>query len=256
MRRVHEVLAAEVARDGLAWAQSVLAVLVGVTGLIVFVPWALERRRRPEVRFQWKIALNGEAANLDLWPEDEVPEVKADQKILIEAAIQNVGDRPGEEGLINFVVPDILRLTSAGNPDRKMVVATNMTAGQPPDYRVNFFDPKTGPWSPGDWVSLHYAIDHVEPAALDDSVRVRLLFCVSDTKFNQTGKRRFPSFVRHYEIGSAPAGTPWPPGPRAFTWREFIKKIRLIQAMPHSRVHCTRGERGDVRDLILAPIGK
>jgi hypothetical protein len=200
--------------------------------------------------------LSGDVADLTLWPEDEVPKVGASQKILIEAAIQNVGDRPGEDGLINFAVPDMLQLTSVNDPDRKMIVSNDATAGLPPDHRVNFFAPTTGPWSPGDWVSLHYSIEHVEPAALEDSVRVRLLFSVSDTRFNQSGRRWFPSFVRHYEIGGAPAGTPWPPGPKAFTWQDFIKKIRRVRAMPRNRVRCTRGERSDVRDIILTPVGK
>jgi hypothetical protein len=216
----------------------------------------LGRRRRPEVRFQWRISLSGDKADLALWPENDVPEVKASQKILIEAAIQNVGDRPGEGGLINFVVPDMLRLTSVNNPDRKMTVSNDVTAGLPPDYRVNFFAPTTGPWSPGDWVSLHYSIEPAEAALLKDPVRVRLLFSVSDTRFNQSGRRWFPSFVRRYEAVGAPAGTPWPPGPKAFTWQDFTKKIRRVRAMPHNRVHCTRGERSDVRDLILTPVGK
>jgi len=251
---VHEALAADVARDSWAWLQYGLSILAGLTGLIVFVPWALERRRRPETRFQWKVSQSGEAAGLDLWDGEDVPEVPADQVVLVEAAIQNVGDRPGEDGLINFVVPDCLRLVSVNNPDRKVIVATNLTAGLAPEHRVHFFAPTTGAWSPGDWVSLHHSLELVDPEALEDPLRIRLLFCVSDTRFNESGKRWLPSFIRHFDVGNAPAGTPWPPRTEASAWRAFVGQVRWVHSMPHGRVYRTRGERQDTRDIVFMPI--
>jgi hypothetical protein len=254
MRRVEGFLAADVARDGWAWAQWGLSILAGITGFVVFVPWALERRRRPETRFQWKVSQSGNAADLVLWDAVDAPEVPANQIVLLEAAIQNVGDRPGEDGLINFVVPDCLRLVSVNNPDRKVIVSTNPTAGLPPEHRVHFFAPTTGPWSPGDWVSLHYSLEHVDPDQLRKPLRIRLLFSVSDTRFNESGRRWLPSLVRHFDIESAPAGRPWPPGSETSAWRRFRRYIRWVRPMPRGRVYCTRGERSDTRDIIFMPV--
>jgi hypothetical protein len=52
-----QALSATVERDGWAWLQYALSVVATVTGIVVFSQWALERRRRPEVCFYWRLSL-------------------------------------------------------------------------------------------------------------------------------------------------------------------------------------------------------
>src|SRR5690348_3507939 len=127
-----EILAASVARDGWSWLQFGFAILAGITGFVVFIPWALERRRRPEARFLWKFSENGRLANLEPWEPNRIPKLQRGHLYAVEAAIQNVGDIAGDDGLINFVVPDCFELILPSNPDSKPAVSTNETAGIPP----------------------------------------------------------------------------------------------------------------------------
>jgi hypothetical protein len=105
-----EALPVAVERDGWDWLLYALSLAAAVTAIVLFLPWALERRRRPEVGFHWKFSPDGDPANLTPWSAGYVPEIDPTQPFLVEAAIQNTGDQAGGDTLVNFVAPDCFDL--------------------------------------------------------------------------------------------------------------------------------------------------
>ena len=53
MTRVVVLRAVAVDRDAWAWTQYALSVTAATTGITVFLSWAAQWRRRPEILFQW-----------------------------------------------------------------------------------------------------------------------------------------------------------------------------------------------------------
>jgi hypothetical protein len=241
-----QALSAPVERDGWAWLQYALSVAATLTAIVAFSVWALEVRRRPEVRFYWRLSTDGDSTHLADWEPDEVPEIKAGQPLLVGAAIQNTGDKAGRDTLINFVVPDCFDLRHREEPEQEPVHSGNATAGLPPDNRVVFFAPRVEPWAPPNWHMRYYRLTYVGDPSIQP-LRFRLLFTVSDSRFNSRGRRWVWSIVPPLEPQGAPVGTPWPP--TRFTRRT----MRWVRAEPRGRVACVPGERSDVRDLIVVP---
>jgi hypothetical protein len=160
---------------------------------------------------------------------------------------QNTGDKAGTDTLVNFVVPDCFDLRQHGKPDAEPLHAGNDTAGLPPESRVVFFAPRAEPWTPANWFLWHYEMRYLATRQCEEPVRVRLLFDVSDSRFNARGRRWLPSLVPPLEFRGTPAGTPWPPEPKLY-W-----KIRRVRPMPRGRVVCMPGNRRDIRELIVMP---
>ncbi len=235
-----------VERDVWDWLLYAVTVLAAVTAIVVFLAWAAELRRRPEVRFYWRLSPDGDPAHLAIWPPGQVPKIKATQPFLVEAAIQNTGDKAGRDTLINFVVPDCFDLRQRAAPEVEPPHATNDTAGLPPDNRVVFFAPRPEPWTPVNWHLRQYRLRYVADQC-KRPLAVRLLFTVTDSRFNSRGWRWLPSIVPSLESQGAPVGTPWPPGPAK------RRTVRWARAEPRGRVACLPGERSDVRDLIVMP---
>jgi len=94
-----------VERDLWDWYLYAASLCAAITAIVLFLPWALERRRRPEVRIDWALSLNGDPAKLENWPADYVPQIIPGQAIYVRVAVHNVGDRASEAALTNFVVP-------------------------------------------------------------------------------------------------------------------------------------------------------
>ncbi len=244
MRRMARVVTVE--RDVWDWLLYAITAVAAVTAIVVFLAWAAELRRRPEIRFSWRLSPDGDPAHLADWSPDEVPEIKATQPFLVAAAMQNTGDKAGRDTLINFVVPDCFDLRQPAAPDAEPLHAPNYTAGLPPDNRVVFFAPRPGLWTPANFHLLQYRLQYVGDQC-DQPLRVRLLFRVSDSRFNGRGRRLLPSIVPLLENQDAPVGMPWPPAPAKHP------RVRWARAEPHGRVACLPGERSDVRDLIVMP---
>ena len=248
-----EAFPVTVERDVLDWLLYAVSAIAATTAIVLFLPWALERRRRPEIRFQWKFSPDGDPAKLILWPPDYVPEVNPTQPFLVEAAIQNIGDKAGGDTLINFVAPDCFALRQLGKPEAEHLSATNDTAGLPPEYRVVFAAPRAEPWTPGNWYLWQYRLQHSSARQGDRPFPVRLLFDVSDSRFNSHGRRWLPSLLPPSELQGASAGTPWPPVPIRRRWRMATWRIRWVRAAPRDRVVCSPGTRRDIRDFTVVP---
>jgi hypothetical protein len=248
-----EALSVTVERDGWDWLLYILSVIAALTAIIAFSVWVSELRRRPEVGFHWGFSADGDPAKLSLWPEDYVPEIDPTQPFLVQTAILNRGDKAGGDTLINFVAPDCFDLHQPGNPEAKHLTSRNSTAGLPPEYRVVFAAPRAEPWTPGNWYMWHYRLQYSSTQQCDRPLRIRLLFEVSDSRFNSRGRRWLPSVLPPPEPQDAPAGTPWPPEPTMPRWRRALWRIRYVRAEPHDRVVCSPGDRRDIRDLILMP---
>ena len=120
-------------------------------------------------------------------------------------------------------------------------------AGLPPDNRVVFFVHRPDPWTPVNWLLYQYRLQYVAAAQLERPLRVRLLFDISDSRFNSRGRRWLPSIVPPLELHGARVGAPWPPR------SSRRRMIRLARADPRGRVACLPGNRQDVRDLIVLP---
>jgi hypothetical protein len=244
MRPMARIVTVE--RDVWDWLLYAVTAVAAVTAIVVFLAWAAELRRRPEIKFQWRLSPDADPAHLTTWAPDHVPEIKGTQPFLVEAAIQNTGDKAGRDTLINFVVPDCFDLRQRPAPEVEPLHAGNETAGLPPDIRVVFFAPRPGLWTPANWHLLQYQLQYVADQCAQP-LRVRLLFRVSDSRFNGRGRRLLPSMVPLLENRDAPVGTPWPPAPAKH------RRVRWVRAQPHDRVACLPGERSDVRDLIVMP---
>jgi hypothetical protein len=247
MRPMTRVVTAE--RDVWDWLLYAVTALAAVTAIVVFSAWAAELRRRPEIRFYWRLSPDGDSAHLAVWEPDEVPEIKATQPFLVEAAIQNTGDKAGRDTVINFVASDCFDLRRCEAPEDEPLRGGNATAGLPPDNRAVFFAPRAEPWAPPNWQMSHYRLQYVADQP-DQPLRFRLFFTVSDSRFNSRGRRWLPSIVPPLESQSAPMGTPWPPT------RSRRRTIRWARAEPRGRVACLPGERSDVRDLTVVPVIK
>jgi hypothetical protein len=237
---------ATVERDGWDWLLYVLSAGAAFTAIVSFSAWAFELRRRPEIRFYWRLSPDGDSTHLADWEPDEVPEIKARQPLLVGAAIQNTGDKAGHDTLINFVVPDCFDLRQREAPEQEPIHSGNATAGLPPDSSVVFFAPRVEPWAPPNWYMRYYRLQYVGDPPVQP-LRLRLLFTVSDSRFNRSGRRWLPSIVPPSQSQSAPVGTAWPPA------RTSRQTIRWARAEPRGRVACMPGERSDVRDLIVMP---
>jgi hypothetical protein len=233
-------------RDVWDWLPYAITALAAITAIIAFSAWAAELRRRPEIRFYWRLSPDGDPAHLAVWEPDEVPEIKATQPFLVEAAIQNTGDKAGRDTLINFVASDCFDLRLCEAPEDEPLRAGNATAGLPPDNRAVFYAPQAEPWTPPNWHMRHYRLQYVADQP-DRPLQFRLFFTVSDSRFNSRGWRWLPSIVPPLESQSALMGTPWPPT------RSKRRTIRWARAEPRGRVACLPGERSDIRDLIVMP---
>jgi hypothetical protein len=244
MRPMTRVVTVE--RDVWDWLLYAFTALAAVTAIVVFSAWAAELRRRPEIRFYWRLSPDGDPAHLAVWEPDEVPEIRATQPFLVAAAIQNTGDKAGRDTLVNFVASDCFDLHQCEAPEDEPRRAGNATAGLPSDNRAVFFAVRAEPWTPVNWHMRHYRLQYVADQP-DQPLRLRLLFTVSDSRFNSRGWRWLPSIVQPLESEGAPVGTPWPPPPAKG------RTVRWARAEPRGRVACLPGERSDVRDLILIP---
>lgn len=235
-----------VAKDLGDWILYYLSLGAAATAIVLFVPWALERRRRPEVHVLWQFSRTGQLEDLEEWPVGTRHEIAPGDEVLISVSILNSGDRAGEDMLTNFVVPDLFSLAFDDDLTAKPAVARNMTAGLPPQFLTKYFGPAPTMWTPGNWWYSNYRLKVSADLELTDPRDARLLFALSDPRFNRTGRRWLPSMVGELEIPTATAGQPWPPvRRRSGLW----KGIRWITAQPASHVLCSVGERQDTRDL-------
>ncbi len=234
-------------RDAWAWLQYALSIIAATTAIVVFLTWAAELRRRPEILFQWRLSPDGDPAHLAIWLPGQVPKIGPGQPLLVEAAIQNTGDKAGRDTLINFVAPDCFELHQRGRPEVEPLPAVNDTAGLPPGNRVVFSAPRAEPWTPVNWYLYQYRLQYVAADQRDQPLLVRLLFDVSDSRFNSRGRRWLPSIVPPLEFQGAPAGAPWPPLPAR------RRTVRWARAEPRDQVACLPGNRRDVRELMVMP---
>jgi len=207
-------LPVSVERDYWDWFLYSVSLAAAISAILVFLPWALERRRRPEARIIWEISSTGDPGSMVPWPPDHVPEITPGQVLYVRVGVLNVGDRAGEATLVNFVVPDCFDLRKYFDREAKASLSSNPTAGLPPDYRVAYFDPRPEPWTPGNWFACTYQITCSPGESQERSQQARLLFDVSDSRFNRTGRRWLPSFLPPDDLGHAMAGEEWPPRSR------------------------------------------
>jgi hypothetical protein len=233
-----------VERDLWDWYLYAASVLAAITAIVLFLPWALERRRRPEGRIDWALSMDGDPAKLEGWPADYVPRIIPGQAVYVRVAVHNVGDRASEAALTNFIVPACFDLRRYTDLEAKAIFSGNPTAGLPPDYRVAYFALGLEPWTPGNSFLYPYRLTYSTSSNQDQPLRTRLLFDIADSRFNRSGRRWLPSLLPPLELSHAHAGEPWPPRSR---WLQ----PQRVRAQPPGRVACTRGNRRDVRDLIV-----
>jgi hypothetical protein len=146
-----------------------------ITAIVLFLPWALERRRRPEVRIDWALSLDGDPAKLEDWPADYIPQIIPGQAICVRVAVHNVGDRASEAALTNFVVPACFDLRRYSDLEAKPEFSGNPTAGLPPDYRVAYFALGLEPWAPGNSFIYPCQLTCLTSRNQDEPLRTRLL---------------------------------------------------------------------------------
>jgi hypothetical protein len=168
------------------------ALLVGfaaATAIVVFIQWALQVRRRPEVavRWAWDVHGGGGAFDQHPWVPGETLITGPLQLLQFRISLENTGDALSEHSAYNVCVPITFSMSLSGPSISAKLSqgATNRYAGRcwflaeefvwlPGDFRLTFFDLTTPP-SEGDW---EISVD------------------VSSDRFNATGHRWFPSMVK------------------------------------------------------------
>lgn len=221
---------------------TVLGIAASTIALIGFLPWALQQRRRPEIRVLWRIAMSGQEEDVVDWPPSETKEAAAGSEVVVEASVLNVGDATTARAQTNFVVPGSIMLTSLARDPRPARWSHNRVAGQAPGYGV-YFVAAAFDLPPADWYLQRFRL-----RLPDNDADVRLLFELSDGRLNATGRRYVPSRSVGGELPDAPFGTPWPtPDAPSHWWRRG--SWHQVSAEPPGRLLCRRGQRADVRDL-------
>jgi hypothetical protein len=176
-----------VERDLWDWYLYVASRSAAITAIVLFLPWALERRCRPEVRIDCALLLDGDPAKLEDWPADYVPRIIPGQAVYVRVAVHNVGDRASEAALTNFVVPACFDLRRYSDLEAKPGFSGNLTAGLPPDYRVAYFALGLEPWTFGNSFIYPYRLTYSTGSTQDEPLRTRLLFDIGDSRFNRSG---------------------------------------------------------------------
>jgi hypothetical protein len=171
-----------------------------------------------------------------------VPEISPGSTIVVEASVLNVGDATATAAQSNFVVPESIELTSL-TADRPARFSHSRTSGQAPGHGVYFVAAKFV-LPPGDWQLQRFQLRIPD----DPGVDLRLLFLLSEGRFNVTGRRYLPSRLTDGDMPAAPFGTAWPPDGESIRWWHRAA-WRRARAQPEGRLLCRRGVRADVRDL-------
>lgn len=241
-------VAVRVVRDNWDWVVLSLTGLAALTATIAFLFWALDRRRRPELRFLWQYSLEPEGPLVD-WLSDSPLEVGVGATILVRIGCRNIGDALIDNALVNFVAPDRLKLEDTISSTNLPHWSDNPVAGLPPDLLVGFFAP-SATIAPNDWWMHNYNIRCPEPGLY------RLLFDVSHPRLNVAGRRWLPNWIfsiapedepHHSRAGDAWPAKPWSasdaPGPCRPVWT-----YRVLARGPEGR---TRHSRRNPEALVL-----
>jgi hypothetical protein len=221
-----------------ATVTEVLAAGASASAIVAFAFWVLEQRRRPELRFMWSFSATGEVHDLAPWGEGETRTSPPGATLLVEAAVQNVGDGGTAGAQSNFTVPDAVDCWSApawDEPRRAVKVAAASLAFLPAAFAI----------PPGD-----YHLQRFRVRVPDTEDCHRFTFTVTDARLNASGRRFLPSRLVGGDLPPSWSCTDlWPPKlPRPFgRWSR-------VRAEPRGRIAYMRGVRADVRDLqVSAP---
>jgi hypothetical protein len=217
------------------WGEVALAlgVLASIPAIAGFVLWIAEQRRRPDIRFLWKLSTTGAPDDLEPWSPGYEAHIEPGCLVLVEASVKNVGDAAAEHAMTNFVAPTSVGLAKVSGE------GPAPTATQVGGEQVQFVVARCE-LQPGNW-----QLQRFELTLPDASMGVRLRLTVSDQRLNASGSRWLPSRLVGDDTADKTAyGDPWPP-PRPTIWRQWAR----VRTSPHGQVWCTRGERADVRDV-------
>jgi hypothetical protein len=216
-----------------AKATEVLGVGASASAVVAFTFWVLEQRRRPELRFMWSFSPTGEVDDLAPWDHGESRTTPPRTNVLVEAAVQNVGDGGSAGAQSNFTLPNTVGCLSApawDEPRKAVKVAGAPLAFIPAKFAL----------PPGD-----YHLQRFWLRVPDSEACHRLTFTVSDARLNASGRRFLPSRLVGGDLPSSLSCTDsWPP--------ELPKgraRWSRVRAEPRGRIAYMRGVRADVRDL-------
>lgn len=234
-------------RDLWDWGFATLGALAALSAIVLFIPWALERRRRPELSFLWEVEYTeGDARE---WSAGEEPMIRAGTLFRMRVSLRNVGDAPLEKGLANFVVPDCFKLTYTRGSEQLALASRNRTAGLPPGFGVRYTVHEVD-IVPGNWKSHDYLLEYCGTPISGQSLRVRLLFDIAEPRLNRGGRRWFPVRKAYGDESNSPIGQTWPPQvPRL---RRLRPAIAFPRALPKGQILCARGSRQDCRDVVVS----
>jgi hypothetical protein len=202
-------------------------VAASTAAIVAFAYWVLEQRRRPEIRFLWRYATSESDGDLVNWDTTEYLPVGAGSTLLIEASVRNVGDASAQRALTNFVAP-----TSAGDLKR----VPTIVGGASIAFLVQEFQ-----LPPSEWFLQRFVLE-----LPDHEARLRLTFKLTDNRLNSSGRRWLPSRLAGVDEPDSEWGERWPP-PRPQIRQQWSR----IRALPKDRPWCVKGERQDIRDLLV-----
>lgn len=182
----------QVSRDAWDWAALIAALVLLVTGLITFLFWLAQIRRKPEIEYGWSLSRGDSTGPYVPWPRDGDPVVlRPGQPLFLRIGLTNIGDALADHAIANVLVPEQIELFGRGRDDRPveriLSGAENTLAGLPPEYRVRNLISERSPWGVGlTWIIYcHVQVTDETPTDRDLTIS-----CEVDTEgFNRSGRR-------------------------------------------------------------------
>lgn len=232
-------------RDVWEWGALALGWAASLAALVAFVPWALERRRRPEFRiFGDLVQQDGTPRS---WPTGHNP-MAINEVLHVRIGNRNVGDTVAKDIRWNFVAPTSLHLSSTSSDPDQPRRSTDKSAGVGPDYSVTYLVGQHDFLAVGDFLPLEFSIVTDSANIIDAQARLKL--DISEPRLNATGRRWLPSLAdpEILQVTGEPAsgaGTTWPPEHRR-------RRPQRLHAIPLSKLKCQPGSRTAAYDIVLA----
>jgi hypothetical protein len=232
-------------RDGAEWVLYAATLAASLSALALFLPWAIERLRHPEIEMSWKYRIDGRMMGLAEWPPGEVLEVRPGEVLHVRFDLRNVGARTLERAMCMigspFPVADDADTRADGGSGHE-VRHRNHRIGVDGHawwlgHSVDAIPPGVGWFHP-------YKME-IPPGDCRDELRVRMECAVESSELNSSGSSLIPRIIRSGPLHLAP-GDPWPP-----RGTKVPPKLTRRTAMPRGRIYCEAGSRSDCRDLVV-----
>lgn len=171
--------------------EAVLLGIAGVTAIVVFIQWALQLRRRPEVAIRWAWDIRGAGGNFDNHPWEVGHSLVTGPRQILEfrIAFENTGDALGEHTSYNLCAPRAFTMSFPSSPRSTARIFQGVSNRYTGPCTVLSEDEFV--WMPGSFRVIFFTLEI--PAYEGEFT---LYFEVQSDRLNATGHRWMPSMVK------------------------------------------------------------